>query len=204
MEEADLQPAPAPAFCNSSYFCARRTRMKRVALLLFLAGWLVPLASAQDHFQVGAYGDYFRLSQTDTNMAGLGARVGYKAFSHVMLEGELNYDFNQGFTDHCVATGCTVTGAKIIGGHGAFRPFLTLKGGFVNFRLDPRPATFGTFTDSVDNLRANNVSGAVYPGAGVEGHLGPIGLRLEAGDEIYFAGGTHHNARVAFGPFIRF
>jgi len=43
--------------------------MKRAALLLFLAGWLVPLASAQDHFQVGAYGDYFRVSQTDTNMA---------------------------------------------------------------------------------------------------------------------------------------
>src|SRR6266851_5437083 len=127
--------------------------MKRVALLLFLAGWLVPLASAQDHFQVGAYGDYFRLSQTNTNLAGLGARVGYKAFSHVMLEGEMSYDFNQAFTDHCLATGCTVTvansnikvlhglfGAKIIGGHGAFRPFLTLKGGFVNFRLDPRPA----------------------------------------------------------------
>ncbi len=160
--------------------------MKRVVFLLLLAGVLTPLASAQDHFQVGvqvgAYGDYFRLSQTNTNLAGLGARVGYKAFSHVMLEGELNYDFDQGFTDHCVAPGCTVTvansglkvlhglfGPKIIGGHGALRPFITLKGGFVNFRLDPRPATFGTFTDSVDNLRANNVSGAVYPGAGVEG-----------------------------------
>ena len=52
--------------------------MKRVALLLFLAGWLVPLASAQDHFQVGAYADYFRISQTKTNMAGLGARVGHR------------------------------------------------------------------------------------------------------------------------------
>jgi len=38
--------------------------MKRVVLLLFLTGWLVPLASAQDHFQVGAYGDYFRITQT--------------------------------------------------------------------------------------------------------------------------------------------
>jgi len=191
--------------------------MKRVALLLFLAGWLVPLASAQDHIQVGAYGDYFRLSQTNTNLAGLGGRVGYKVFSHVMLEGEMNYDFDQAFTDHCLATGCTVTvansslkvlhglfGPKIVAGHGAIRPFVTLKGGFVNFRLDPRPATFGTFTDSVNNLRANNVSGAVYPGAGVEGHLGPVGLRLEAGDEIYFAGNTHHNVRVAFGPFLRF
>jgi len=29
-------------------------------------------------------------------------------------------------------------------------------------------------------------------------------LRLEAGDEMYFASGTHHNFRMAFGPFIRF
>jgi hypothetical protein len=55
--------------------------MKRVALLLFLASWLVPLASAQDHFEVGASADYFRVSQTKTNMAGLGARVGYNALA---------------------------------------------------------------------------------------------------------------------------
>jgi len=48
------------------------------------------------------------------------------------------------------------------------------------------------------------VSGTLDPGAGVEGHLGPIGLRLEAGDEMYFVGKAHHNARIAFGPFIRF
>jgi hypothetical protein len=191
--------------------------MKRVALLLFLAGCLVPRAWAQDHFQLGAYGDYFRISQTKTNMAGLGARVGYKAFSRVMFEGEMSYDFKQAFTERCLSSSCTVTvansnlkvlhglfGPKIIAGHGAIRPFLTVKGGFVNFQLDPRPASFGTFTSSVDNLRANNVSGILYPGAGLEGHIGPVGLRLEAGDEIYFASGAHHNPRVAFGPFIRF
>ncbi len=74
--------------------------MKRVALLLFLAGCLVPRASAQDHFQLAAYGDYFRISQTKTNMAGLGARVGYKAFSRVMFEGEMSYDFKQAFTEN--------------------------------------------------------------------------------------------------------
>ena len=189
--------------------------MKRVVLLLFLAGWLVPLASAQDHFQVGAYGDYFRLSQTDTNMAGLGGRAGFKLMSGVMFEAEMSYDFDQAFTEHCLSTGCTVTvsnsnlkvlhglgGFKFIGGRHAIRPFLTLKGGFVNFQLSP--ATFSGFVSSVDNLRANNVSGAFYPGVGVEGHLGPIGLRLEAGDEIYWTGSPHHNARVAFGPFLRF
>ena len=192
--------------------------MKRVALLLFLAGWLAPLASAQDHLQVGAYGDYFRISQTKTNLAGLGARVGYKAFSHIMLEGEMSYDFQQAFTEGFTNTsgGAVVFqnsnlkvlhglfGPKIVAGHGAIRPFLMVKGGFVNFRLDPRPASFAGFVSSVDNLRANNVSGTLYPGAGLEERIGPVGLRLEAGDEIYFAGGTHHNPRVAFGPFIRF
>jgi hypothetical protein len=192
--------------------------MKRVALLLFLAGWLVPLASAQDHYQVGAYADYFRISQTKTNMAGLGGRIGFKALPHVMLEGEMSYDFQQTFTEgFASSSGGAVTfqnsnmkvlhglaGPKITGGHGAIHPFVTLKGGFVNFQLDPRPASFAGFTSSVQNLRANNISGEIYPGGGVEGHIGPLGLRLEAGDEIYFAGATHHNLRIAFGPFLRF
>jgi hypothetical protein len=192
--------------------------MKRIAFLLLLSALLVPLASAQDRFQIGAYADYFRLSQTNSNMAGLGGRAAIKAFSHVMLEGEMSYDFQQAFTEGFTSTtggGITfqnsnlkvlhgLVGPKFIGGHGKIRPFLTVKGGFVNFRLDPRPASFAGFVSSVDNLRSNNVSGTLYPGAGIEGHLGPVGLRLEAGDEIYFAGGTHHNARVTFGPFIRF
>jgi hypothetical protein len=192
--------------------------MKRVALLLFLAGLFVPLASAQDHIQVGAYGDYFRITQTNTNLAGLGGRAAYKVFPHVMLEGEMSYDFQQAFTEGFTnTTGGAITfqnsnlkvlhglgGFKFIGGHHAIRPFLTIKGGFINFSLDPRPASFAGFTSTVDNLRKNNVSGVLYPGAGVEGHLGPIGLRLEAGDEMYFAGSTHHNPRVAFGPFLRF
>jgi hypothetical protein len=192
--------------------------MKRIVLFLFLAAWLVPLASAQDRFQAGAYADYFRLSQTNTNMAGLGGRAAIKAFSHVMFEAEMSYDFQQAFTEGFTnPTGSVVTfqnsnlkvlhglaGPKFIGGHGRIRPFFTVKGGIVNFRLDPQPASVAGFVSSVENLRSNNVSGALYPGAGLEGHLGPIGLRLEAGDEIYFAGGTHHNLRLSFGPFIRF
>jgi len=195
--------------------------MKRVALLLFLAflagaSWLVPSAKAQDHLQVGAYGDYFRLSQTNTNLAGLGGRAGVKLLDHVMFEGEMSYDFEQAFTEVC--TNCTTLtvapsnlkvlhglgGFKLIGTRHAIRPFLLLKGGFVNFQMSTRPPSFSGFTSAVDNLRANNLTGVFYPGAGVEGHLGPIGLRLEAGDEIYYTGSPHHNARVSFGPFLRF
>ena len=34
--------------------------------------------------------------------------------------------------------------------------------------------------------------------------LGPIGFRLDVGDEIYFNDSAHHNLRVTFGPTIRF
>jgi hypothetical protein len=192
--------------------------MKRVALLLFLAGWFVPLAPAQDHIEAGAFADYFHLSQTHTNFAGLGARLGFSAYSHVKFEGEMSYDFDQAFSEGFTDTGTGILtiqrtgmrvlhgefGPKVELGHSALHPFVTLKGGFVNFRINNAPATFATFVSSVDGLRRSNVDAALYPGAGLEGHLGPLGLRLDVGDEMYFNHGTHHNLRVAFGPVIRF
>jgi len=196
--------------------------MKRFALLVLLAGSFVPLASAQEgdqeHLQLGVFADYLRLAQTDNNFGGVGARVSFQAFKEIKLEGEMSYDFNQtfteGFTD--VGTG-TVTiarsnlrilhgefGPKVNIGHHAIQPFVTVKGGFVNFRFDNAPATVGTFFSSVSGLRDDNVNGVLYPGGGLQGHLGPIGLRLDIGDEIYFNHGTHNNLRVAFGPVIRF
>jgi hypothetical protein len=44
----------------------------------------------------------------------------------------------------------------------------------------------------------------LYPGGGVEFFLGPIGIRMEVGDEIYFNDGAHNNLRATFGPQIRF
>jgi hypothetical protein len=194
--------------------------MKRFAFLFLLAGWLVPLASAQEteHIQVGAFADYFRLSQTHTNFAGLGARLGVVAYKDLKLEGEMTYDFDQafteGFTDETTGTltirrsGMRVLhgefGPKIDLGRFPLHPFLTLKGGFINFRLNNAPATLGTFFSSVDNLRRKTVDGVLYPGGGLEGHLGPLGVRLDIGDEIYFNRGTHNNLRVALGPYIRF
>jgi hypothetical protein len=194
--------------------------MKRVAFLLCLAGCLVPLASAQDkeHVQVGLFADYLNLSQTHTNFGGVGARLGFQLYKEVKLEGEMSYDFDQafseGFTDTTTGTvsiqrtGMRVLhgefGPKVNIGHHAIQPFVTLKGGFIDFRINNAPATLGTFFSSVDGLRANNVNGVLYPGGGLQGHLGPIGLRLDVGDEIYFNHGPHHNLRVAFGPTFRF
>jgi len=194
--------------------------MKRAAFLLFVAGCLVPLASAQDkeHVQVSVFADYFRLSQTDTNFGGVGALLSFQAFKEIKLEGQMSYDFDQAFTEGFTDTttgavsiqrsGMRVLhgefGPKVNIGRHAIQPFVTLKGGFINFRLNNAPATVGTFFSSVNGLRTDNVNGVLYPGGGLQGHLGPIGLRLDVGDEIYFNHGTHNNLRVAFGPTFRF
>jgi len=191
--------------------------MKRlVVFLVFCAVVAAPRALAQDHLAVGAYADYFRVSQTDTNFAGLGARLGVGLSRHLMLEAEMSYDFDKAFTE-TFTSGGTVTvqrsnyrllhgliGPKLALGHSNFHPFVTLKGGFLKTTFDARPANLDTFFSSVDNLRAHDVMGVFYPGGGLEGRVGPIGLRLDVGDEIYFSGGAHNNLRVAFGPYIRF
>ena len=198
--------------------------MKRVLLLFPCISCIVafsafaPPSFAQEghNVQAGIYADYFRLSQTKTNFAGVGARLGFGAYKSVMLEAEMSYDFNQVFTES-FSSGGTVTiqrtntrvlhglfGPKLELGHHSFHPFLTVKGGFNHFFLDNRPATVGTAISSIENLRSNDLTGVLYPGGGLEGHVGPIGLRLDVGDEIYFASGAHHNLRAAFGPYIRF
>jgi hypothetical protein len=176
----------------------------------------VPAVVALDHVAVEVYADYFRLSQTDTNFAGIGGRLGVGLGHHLMLEGEMSYDFNQVFTETFENGGSIAVnrsnyrllhglfGPKLALGHTNFHPLVTIKGGFVDAMFDAAPATLGTFVSNVQNLRDKNVMGPVYPGGGLEGHIGPIGLRFDVGDEIYFNGGTHNNFRATFGPYIRF
>jgi hypothetical protein len=192
--------------------------MKRIAFLILVAGLgLAPIARAQDHAEVGAFVDYFRLGETKTNFVGLGGRAGVNVSHHVQIEAEMAYDFNKAFTEGFTdTTGGTVTStnSNIRVLHGLFGPkfqtsgpvrvFVTVKGGFVNFRFDPTPASFSGFTSAVNNLRANNVDAALYPGGGVEAFLGPIGFRLEVGDEVIFTNGGHSNWKVTFGPQLRF
>jgi hypothetical protein len=162
--------------------------MKRFALLLLLCGIVsAPRAFAQDRVAFGAYVDYFRLSQTDNNFAGVGARLGVGLGSHVMLEGEMNYDFNQTFNEG-FSDGTTLVvertnvrllhglfGPKLALGHSNFHLFVTAKGGFLNVRLDSRPANLNTFFSSIENIRSQDLMAAFYPGGGVEGRIGPPG-----------------------------
>ncbi len=193
--------------------------MKRVFLCFLVGLFVAPFALAQsrggDHVEAGVFVDYFRLNPPDSNYAGLGARLGFNVSRNVQLEAEMNYDFNRVFTESFNSGGSITTtqsnlrilhgliGPKFEAGH-AFRLFATVKGGFINFRFDPRAPSFSGFSSSVEGLRDDNINGVVYPGGGAEAFLGPIGLRLDVGDEIFFNHGVHNNLRVTFGPSIRF
>jgi hypothetical protein len=193
-----------------------------LALLILAAGPQLlaqsPESSGElDHGQVGFAVDYFRPSQLgNLNEIGLVGTAGFKVHRNVQLEGQMAWDFNQGFTESC--SGCLPfrtarSGVKIL--HGLFGPkieggthsaklFGTLKAGFVDFRFSPEPATFGTFSSDIQSLRLNSTNFALYPGGGVELFSGPIGFRAEVGDEMYWQNGTHHNLRIAGGPVLRF
>jgi hypothetical protein len=195
--------------------------MKRLVVLLAFAVLAAPGVFAQENYnnvQIGAFGDYVRLSQTSSDLAGLGGRVGFKIYRELKIEAEMSYDFNRVFTESFNEPGTGLVGVtnsnirmihgefgpKLDLGHSRVHAFVTLKSGFANFQLSNRPPSLAGFTSSVENLRTGDVSGVVYPGGGIEGHLGPVGLRLDVGDELYLNGGAHNNIRVSFGPYFQF
>jgi len=193
--------------------------MRKLIFVLLTAGLLSCFSSAQSRMEAGIFLDSLNISQTATNNLGLGARFGYRIHNHVMLEGELAYDYGLNFHEAYVdvtngnlaaientSIGVThgLIGPMVQPAHGHFRPFATLKVGFMDFRLSGSLLPYSGIVSSVLGLRTSNVSFALYPAGGIEASLGPLGLRLEAGDEMYLNAGVHHNLRITFGPIIRF
>jgi hypothetical protein len=206
--------------------------MKRFFFHFLMMGGLLfailPSVRAQDkenHVEIGIFGDYFRLGETRgpslsgtgaTSFGGVGARLSINVSRRWQIEPEMNYDFAESFSEGFTGPSGTgfstsrlrilhgMIGPKFQTGGGAFRAFVTVKGGGDDFMFSSAPVTFSTFASSVSGLRTNNVVGVVYPGGGIEAYLGPIGLRIDVGDEIYFQSGAHNNLRVTFGPSIRF
>jgi hypothetical protein len=186
------------------------------ALLLFATSFPI---FAQKRIEVGIFVDYLSISQTSTNNFGLGARLGLRLHRIAMMEGELAYDYGINFdeayrnitTGNIAAierTSIGVThglfGPKLQPSGGGFRPFVTLKGGFVDFRLSPSLVPYSDVASAILGIRTSNLNAAIYPGAGLEASLGPVGLRFELGDEIYFNNGARNNLRITFGPILRF
>ena len=187
--------------------------------LLSLALTSAPMVMAQghsDHVEVGVFADYFRPSDAapNRNFIGLGARAAFNLHSSVQLEAEMAYDFKRTFTteftDGVLVEPVTTKfrtlhgffGPKFQTGSGPVRIFVTGKVGFDNFSISNQNATAG-FVNAV-GLTNGTTFFAVYPGGGIEAFAGPIGLRAEVGDDIYFDHGAHNNLRVTFGPQIRF
>jgi len=174
---------------------------------------------AQKRVEAGVFIDYLGISQTNTNNFGLGGRFGYRVHRNVMFEGELAYDYGINFDEayRDISNGDIVAiehtsvgvthglfGPMIEPAKGALRPFATLKGGFVDFRLSPGLLPFSNVVSTILGIRTSSLNAAMYPGAGAEASLGPVGLRFEVGDEIYFNHGAHNNLRITFGPILRF
>jgi hypothetical protein len=199
--------------------------MKRVVLLVVLAvAFAVPGAFAADdgtglnHVEFGAFADYVRLNVlNNANLWGLGGRVAFNAVRSVQFEAEMSYDFERTFVSSTTNTTGTTTvrsnlsllhgmfGPKIQTGGGPVRLFVTAKGGFLNFRggAGNNSAT-GNFTNQIGGITTGDTNGVFYPGGGLELFGGPIGLRFEVGDLMFFDNGAHNNLRVTVGPQFRF
>jgi hypothetical protein len=192
---------------------------KLIFSVLFFLLLATPCLFAQKRVEAGVFLDYLDVSQTGTNNFGLGARFGYRVHHDVMLEGELAYDYGINFEEvyrnlasgnigaiERTSVGVThgLVGPKLQPSGGVFRPFVTLKGGFMDFRLSPGLLPLSNAVSTLLGLRTSNLNAAIYPGAGVEAAIGPVGLRFEIGDEVYFNNGAHNNLRLTFGPTVRF
>ncbi len=192
--------------------------MRKLTLALFLP-LLSTLSFGQQRIEAGVFLDYLSISQTGSNDFGIGARFGYRVHHNVMLEGELAYDYGVNFDEvyrdvaneniaaiEHTSIGVTqgLIGPKLQPSGGGFRPFVTLKGGLLESRLSPSLLPQSTIVSSVFGLRTSNWNAAIYPAAGIEAAIGPLGLRFEVGDEVYFNNGAHNNLRITFGPILRF
>jgi len=194
--------------------------MRKLALIVILQSLLgTGSLFAQQRVEIGIFLDSLSISQTSTNNFGLGARFGYRVHRNIMLEGELAYDYGLNFDEayrnvingditaiERTSVGVThgLFGPMLQRSEGHFHPFATLKAGFIDFRLSPGLLPYSSVISSIFPLRTSNLNAALYPAAGIEATLGPVGLRLEAGDEIYFNQGAHNNLRITFGPVLRF
>ncbi len=196
--------------------------MKRcLGLLVASLFFAVPMLVAQesdhmDHVEIGAFANYYRLSDPGPtrNFLGLGGRAAFGIRPSIQLEAEMAYDFKRNYTNTFTdgVNSLTVNtkfrtlhgffGPKFQTGSGPFRFFVTGKVGFDNFSIDNQNAPAG-FVNTV-GLTNGATYFALYPAAGVEAFAGPIGLRLEAGDDVYFHSGAHNNLRVTIGPQFRF
>jgi hypothetical protein len=173
-------------------------------------------AQENDHGEIGAYGDYLRLDEAgNQNFVGLGGRIGFNVASRVQLEAQMAYDFAQSFsTSNSNAATLTISKSSLTLLHGLFGPkvelgsthariFLTGQGGFMRIGVNNGTDSQG-FTTSIGAFGDTATHPAFYPGVGVEFYVGPVGIRGDVGDFMYWNNGAHNNLSIKFGPQFRF
>jgi hypothetical protein len=174
----------------------------------------------RDHGEIEAFAEYLRFSPagSTTNYVGLGGLVGFNAHPNLALEAQMSYDFARNFstsTTNGVTTTFTTTSVRPLvglfgpklqfGTSGPVRVFVAGKVGFIDFSTNTSGAVSGTsVSGAVAGVGGSGTHLAVYPGGGIEMFANWLGLRLEAGDEVYLNNGTYNNLRVTAGPVIRF
>jgi hypothetical protein len=194
--------------------------MKRFAWLFVVCLVLIPCVKAQEegNVQVGAFGDYYRANATGTNMFGLGGRLGVGIQDHLSLEGDVAYDFsrtfNNSFTQSVgggvffinsnVSTLHGFVGPRYTLGNRRIRPFAELKVGFIDYRFGQLAPGYTSYSNLVAILRNDNFNAALLAGGGLEGKIGPVGMRLDVADEMFINAGVHSGLKVMVGPYITF
>ena len=186
------------------------------ASLFFAAPMMLAQSSSSDRGEVGVFAEYFRFNDPgpDRNYLGLGGRAAFNFRPSVQIEAEMGYDFARNYTS-TFSDGVNTTtvqsrlrtlhgffGPKFSTGSGPVRLFVTGKVGFENFTVTNASAPAG-FSNAV-GLSNGATYFALYPGGGLEAFAGPIGVRAEIGDDIFFNNGMHNNLRISFGPQLRF
>ncbi len=193
--------------------------MKRIALLAIAALALTLFAPAllaqEEHGEFGVFFDYTRLHHfNDANLVGVGGQLAFNLNKFVQLEGSMAYDFERNVTS-TIPGGATTSfspsglrllngmfGPKFQTGIGPVKAYVTVKGGFLNFGVSNRGVATG-FANQIGTVTDGDTNGVIYPAGGIELFTHHIGIRVEAGDFMYFDNGVNHNLKASIGPQIR-
>jgi len=164
-----------------------------------------------NHFEAGALFNYYRLvndAGPDTNFYGVGGLIGVNVSHHVQLEATGTWDPEQNITFSSNGVTLISSPARVVhfmfgpkfqaGTSGPARFFVTVKGGLINFSSTPN------FANQIAGITSGDTFATFYPGIGFEVFAKFLGVRFEAGDEMFFNDGVDHNPYVTAGPVIRF
>jgi len=173
----------------------------RIVVLLSACTLLAGSASAQ-HIELGAFLDYGRpeIVGFPANAFGVGGRVNINLHRYLQAELEAAYDVKYAnFVLAASSASVVLTNSKMgilhaNGGANQYFPERTIQS------VTGTPASVTTSTVSLNSF----THAVFYPGGGIGFHAGPLGIRVDVGDEIFWSSGAHHNLRVTFGPTLRF